>query len=403
MTNYELNELKANFELLRLDYKDEFKKLDNLRSDFVKYFTVKKVNELSVDEYITGKRQPTFCNRIENDLNSWGDIHGSNSIKFGLYYGKKGKDLVQKYRFAKKYGSSWEDAFINIKKSIIELLNDGKNENYDKIKQNLISPMFKGKILSIYYPDKYLNIFASSHLDHFITNLGLINTSKSEIDKQKIIIDFKNNDKLMQIWTIYEFSKFLYKSFNKPVDEKTSNSIPNELKNYISITFPPIEEIQCKFITPVIIDLAEKHSHDVSKGKYHDNQNKNAKKIGDQGELIVLKAEFEKLKKYNIEKKIQHIAKSDDNAGYDILSFDENGNEIQIEVKSTKSKPHDLSFIITSNELKKSREFPNYYLYLVFEAHTKEPEIWKIKAVDLLNDEKINIEPTQFRINAKLK
>ena len=138
MTNNELNELKADFELLRLDYKDEFKKLNYLRSNFVNYFTIKKLNELSIDEYIAGKRQQTFCNRIENELNDWGNIHGSTSIKFGVFFGKKGKDKSQIYRFASRFGTTSEEAFLNIRSSIIELINYGFKEDYDKIKQNLI-------------------------------------------------------------------------------------------------------------------------------------------------------------------------------------------------------------------------------------------------------------------------
>ncbi|OGU12367.1 MAG: hypothetical protein A2X63_13505 [Ignavibacteria bacterium GWA2_35_8] len=141
-------------------------------------------------------------------------------------------------------------------------------------------------------------------------------------------------------------------------------------------------------------------------GKYNERNSKNAKIIGDRGELLILKSEREKVKKYknlNLENKIQQISKSDDYAGYDILSFDENGNEIYIEVKSTKSKSQNLSFIITSNEFEKSKVLQNYYLYIVFEAHSRKPKIWKIKAVDLLNDDKIYIEPSQYRITAKLE
>jgi len=55
--------------------------------------------------------------------------------------------------------------------TIVELINN--NDNLNILKDNNISPMFKGKILSIYFPDKFMNIFSSSHLDYFINMFGV--------------------------------------------------------------------------------------------------------------------------------------------------------------------------------------------------------------------------------------
>src|SRR5690606_18839882 len=88
------------------------------------------------------------------------------------------------------------------------------------------------------------------------------------------------------------------------------------------------------------------------------------------GELWVLEREKQKLNqanKSNLADKIQHVAKSKgDGLGYDILSYDQYGNKIFIEVKTTK-RYMNTTFYITRNELEKSIiEQENYRLYRVY-------------------------------------
>jgi hypothetical protein len=89
-----------------------------------------------------------------------------------------------------------------------------------------------------------------------------------------------------------------------------------------------------------------------------EEKNRNNKRIGDRGELIVLQSEIDKLNacsKRQLVKNIKHISKENDFAGYDILSYDEFGNEIYIEVKSTRAKRGQANFYLTANELKRAK------------------------------------------------
>ena len=76
------------------------------------------------------------------------------------------------------------------------------------------------------------------------------------------------------------------------------------------------------------------------------------KRIGDLGELWVIKYESDKLKKNgknNLVGKIKHISKNEgDGTGYDILSFDNEENKIFIEVKTTKGAKNS-TFYVTRN------------------------------------------------------
>lgn len=108
------------------------------------------------------------------------------------------------------------------------------------------------------------------------------------------------------------------------------------------------------------------------KGKPTDYTKKQIKNkvIGDAGEDIVLNYEKEYLKSIGLIDKIKDVRnvarETNDTAGYDILSFDEQGNEKHIEVKTTEYGI-DTPFMIEENEVRHSRENADkYHLYRLY-------------------------------------
>jgi hypothetical protein len=125
------------------------------------------------------------------------------------------------------------------------------------------------------------------------------------------------------------------------------------------------------------------------------------KRLGDLGELWVMKYEIEKLqnaKKYNLIDQIKHTSKDEgDGTGFDIQSFDINGNKIFIEVKTTKGRQNS-TFFVTRNELERSKiEKNNYYLYRLYNYNeqTETADLLIIQG-DLTN---ICEFPTTYKIN----
>ena len=127
------------------------------------------------------------------------------------------------------------------------------------------------------------------------------------------------------------------------------------------------------------------------------------KRIGDLGELWVVEHEKQRLLKANKQKlaeKVSHVAKAEgDGLGYDILSYDLDGNKIFIEVKTTKGNSNS-TFYITRNELERSKKEKDFYrLYRVhkFDEETEKAELLIIKG-DLSNLCKI---PLTYKVNMK--
>ncbi len=97
----------------------------------------------------------------------------------------------------------------------------------------------------------------------------------------------------------------------------------------------------------------------------------NNKKLGLEGELLVLDQEIEKLKRagrLDLAERVLHVsAVEGDGAGYDVKSFDVNGDIKYIEIKTTKGSAQ-TPFFISPNEVEFSRQHSkHYFLYRLYE------------------------------------
>lgn len=135
----------------------------------------------------------------------------------------------------------------------------------------------------------------------------------------------------------------------------------------------------------------------------HTQNNAENKRIGDLGEIWILKHEKEfliKNGKTKLAEKVNHSAKNEgDGLGYDILSYDLNGEKKYIEVKTTKGGKN-TTFFVSRNELERSIiEKENYFVYRVYEYNeeTEKGKILKING-DLT---RICEVPINYKVNLK--
>ena len=128
-----------------------------------------------------------------------------------------------------------------------------------------------------------------------------------------------------------------------------------------------------------------------------------SKKVGNAGEEHVYNFEFNYLSNIGRCDLALKIVKQYEDLtnfpGYDIQSFDDQGNEIYIEVKSTKSEKRD-SFGISRNEIKSARKYKNkYFIYQVVNA-LKDPKILrKIKdPISYVDRDEIDLDPWIYQM-----
>lgn len=399
---------QAQFERELPEIMEQLNPLFKLRDAFISKFDREKFSDITLEEYAIGtkKSDKSFCYIIERKLDGLGSIVGATAFKFGIYFGKIKSDKKLKYRFTKKYGESKEEAFKNVKNTLIKLLEDGENENLDGLIKSKISPMFKGKILSTYYPEKYLGVFSSEHLDYFLVQLNADSpgiTKKDPIIKRKELLKFKNQDPIMKNWTNQQFQYFLYNFYPKKPNVSSDNR--NTFSEYVIPSFPTNptpKEVNLTIVSNQ--DLGLKNKPKLKSNPDYEARNKRNKMIGNRGEKIVLEHEKLLLKNHGLVSESKNVKKAEyDHLGYDIESYDLEGNRKYIEVKTTSNNSETKQFHLTANEFEKASSLENYHLYLVYDILSNEPKIWKAGNPFNPINVMINLKPQSYVVKIGTK
>lgn len=376
---------------------EKLQNLEALRREFVERYPVSELANLTKETYALGldNYKDTFCYWLETRLQELGDIHGATAQKFGVYYGKKKSDPVNKWRW-----TSWtEENFDNVKTELIDLISSGSRLDFNAIALNRLSPMFRGKILATYYPDQFLPIFSYEHIKFFLTQFGIYRFNGIEQSKQKLL-ELKNNNPELAGFSNLKFMYFLYASFPE-VKEKTTEELDDEtpeIREITLITKPenyipkPLKAVSSKVKTPFKID--------------YEKRQRNNQSIGKIGEQAIVDYEIGKLKslgRSDLAEKVEWVSKTDDSLGYDVKSYDENGEELHIEVKTTKNTDKDgMAFFLSDNELTNLRSDSKSVIYYVF-GIGKKTQIRRINKDMLLNRFDELAKPISYRIECDIE
>lgn len=388
------NQFLEHLEMLPVEeYENRIKSEIDIRNNFVERFNINYITNMELEDYVTGRStidergKNAFCYVMESKMMQLGDMRGATADKFGIYFSKD----ENKYKPAKKYGDSIEMAFKNIKEEICKLIVAGNNEDYDIMKNSSLPPLFKGKILSTYFPEKYLCIFKEEDIDKFLYLLE-VNYDVNEIDtiekKKKILKEYKDGHKLFRTVSDYYFVIFLYNTYKKEL--KIKNTVNGKINNnlqFVSFNYLGKHE------------TIEKQTYR-SRGTDYEKINRNKKDIGDRGERVILEYEKLKLEKLGLYELAEKVSLTENDAiGYDIDSFDENGNEIHIEVKTNSGSNNNLvEFYITNKELKTLLEDSSYNIYYLYSIKNK-PKVHIINKNEILKDMDKYLSPILYKVS----
>lgn len=125
--------------------------------------------------------------------------------------------------------------------------------------------------------------------------------------------------------------------------------------------------------------------------------------VGEFGEKLVYFYEKNKLLslgKKSLARKVK-IVSENSSLGYDIISFDENGEEIHIEVKSTKKNVQD-GFYLSANELSVANDSPDkYYIYRIYGINEKKLHAKMYIYEAPFNEEQYVLCPVSYFVKGK--
>lgn len=129
-------------------------------------------------------------------------------------------------------------------------------------------------------------------------------------------------------------------------------------------------------------------------------------KLGLLGELLVMRREQERLTAAGLHKlaaKVRHVSVAEnDTAGYDILSFDDDGSKRFIEVKTTRGGA-DADFFMSAKELVFSAlHSKSYHLYRLYDYIdvTDSAKYFVLKG-DVGQSESLRLLPTNYKVSIK--
>lgn len=189
-------------------------KIESLRKRFVADFDRDALENLTLEQYAmrTGDKV-NFCYRLEREQIGMGDIRNATAQKFGIWVRK----TTGEYDFTKKYGNTPEEAYAVIHRELCRLVDAGGKDDYKAIRENMIAPIVRFKVLAIYYPDKFLTIHSERHLSYFCTRAGIpFSDDDDELVLQRKLILWKEEHADIADYSLLEYVAYLYKRFGIP-------------------------------------------------------------------------------------------------------------------------------------------------------------------------------------------
>ncbi|MBA6263920.1 DUF3883 domain-containing protein [Colwellia sp. Bg11-12] len=343
------------------------------RAVFLEKFPSSGISKLRIKDYVygLGKDSETFCRHVQDKTEKWARIRAGQPTKYGVYYGK------ETYQFAEKYGSNWKDVFNKVKFHLQQLLTDGENLHFDKVDKNPLAQTFKAKVLSLYYPEKYLNVCGKNYIKDITRGLGW-DCSISISKQQHLLFKEKLKHPETKYWTNPKFMSFLDRRYIKENLNSTACkdvSKPRQKPNKI-VDFDVLQEMR--------------------------------NKIGKISEQYALKFEKQRLTGLGLKYLVDKIEDRSNKPsfGYDLLSFEADGSERQIEVKTVSKKECKekgvYRYFISSNEFSVSKEpDKNYHYYFVIMGSEFKPKKLVMMSASVAN-KKVEMEPIIFKAKVKL-
>jgi len=190
--------------------------------------------------------------------------------------------------------------------------------------------------------------------------------------------------------------------------EIVSDPLTPSLEQLLQATIPEPKEIIRIGVRNFVVRPPKKSQNKTSQNLRRRRYSPESRKVGDAGERAVLLYEKEKLKKAqrsDLAEAVRWHPEHGEFPGWDITSYEINGDKIYIEVKATVGKSVSAVDLTANEWLAAVQENSRYHIYLVTEALSTKPSIEVVKnPSDYVKQGKLEINPIvyEFSLVAKL-
>ena len=188
------------------------------RVSFISKFPFESLSDLTVEQYAQGTSKDSFCYWLEFRDILFG-IGGGSAAKFGIYKGQDGKYYSGSGKNKRELSSEeLSEEFSIIKDSVVKALKFTENEEIERIKE-LKTPVWNmvlQKILSLYFPDKFLTIGAADVLIECARDIGVDNVKLSSENSIEINYWCKkklSNQDTFKNWGYERMGSFIWQTY----------------------------------------------------------------------------------------------------------------------------------------------------------------------------------------------
>lgn len=194
-----------------------------LLTTFQTLFPRASLSKLSLSQYCIGTgTNNSFCWWIERGLVQIGKYTPGSSKTYKIWYNKESEQYMYS-SFIKaesiKNPEKTDDELMELLAT--ELDSVINNEEFSKLK---FGESFILKILNSYFPEKYLPINSSAHINNLIRLLGLEKecANKNIFEKNKVLFDFYKKEKKQDMSSV-EFMRIIYSLFDLDKENGLNN------------------------------------------------------------------------------------------------------------------------------------------------------------------------------------
>ncbi|MCR5348303.1 MAG: DUF3883 domain-containing protein [Bacilli bacterium] len=366
-----------------------------LLDQFLKRFAPSKIPSMTLEEYCFAKgKKDTMCYWLDNTLRSLGDIHISGQCgfqKFGI------QNIDGAYVFKRinqnncKYGNTPVEVYRSINEELRKIIKAASDFDVDAVERCILPGVLKSKLTYLYAKEKWIPIYVHTDLNKLLDVFQIPRENGCTLTRKRILLYqfYLEAQKRIPFLTTWEFMHFIYSSEGyrnvlRP-EENTSSMETSSMTEEPSPSEEQQEELDfgtgglTDFVGTYTIGKALDAPLTATRAKpsgprkpdYEELQRQRARK-GLIGETLIVNDEIAKLHNLGVNKTPEHVALVDDSLGYDILSYDESGNPIYIEVKTTTSHRID-GFYLSAKEVEKAIELGGRFrLYRVYDLDVEE-------------------------------
>lgn len=386
------------------DYKWHLNKEKLMESElntFIAKFSTKKIRTMSIEDYATGRdNKDSFCYWIEQKFDCFGKISGRTNAyqKFVVYWSEDKKeysfgDARTKHR--KGFGSSVEEIYKNVVINLLDLIDGIEVNDYKKISDSPFNPQVKNKISYLYDTEHQMPIYSEDDLNVILTIFDIpFDKYEDRAYKRKKLYDFYKAYGFDEKLSTYMFMSFIYGWYGYRLILRSNE------KPIIDVKMVPDYSLVDVQIDSVI---TTKRTGEGTKRRvvYNPGSEESKRITGRKAEDIVI----EYLEKHKKKLDISTIncwcngEKKDDGRGYDISYIRNDGVEIYIEVKATKTDmKNQVFFELSANEYSVMKAHKDTYYFFFVNDVDSGKIIRRILGNDIYGE-----EPVKYRIHFESK